>query len=80
MAMIDDGGPVYPVVRHQAFGGPEFYPSLSIRDYFAGQALAGLLGWSPAECDDQYKAETAASIAYRMADAMIAIRKKGGGE
>ncbi len=78
MTTNNDGGPAFPVQREQGDGSFVFYPGISIRDYFAGQALAGLLGWSPAECDDQYQSETAARIAYRMADAMMAERKKGG--
>lgn len=53
--------------------GPEHWntPGMSLRDYFAGQALA-----NPAICkhDDEYPHRTA----YSFADVMLEQRKKGG--
>lgn len=51
---------------------------MTLRDWFAGHALCGLLAWSPEEGHKQYSPETAALIAYDMADAMIAERGPGG--
>lgn len=58
-----------------AFPGP--YPRLerdargmSLRDYFAGQALIGLLAYGAQACDD------VASDAYAIADAMLDERVK----
>lgn len=55
-------------------------PQRDLRDYFAGQAVTGLLhhyheerGISPNPFD------TLAEYAYRYADAMLAVREKGGG-
>jgi hypothetical protein len=43
-------------------------PGMTLRDWFAGQALAGIA------CDET--PETAAEAAYRFADAMLAERSK----
>lgn len=51
-------GPVAPI------GG------MSLRDWFAGQALAGL------SATDNYDSQTTVKAAYEMADAMIAARKE----
>ena len=45
---------------------------MSLRDYFAGQALAGLLARPAGEMP----AEIAASFAYHFADAMILLQQK----
>lgn len=44
------------------------------RDEAACFALMGLLAWSPAETDNQFKPSEAASLAYRYADAMLEAR------
>ena len=62
----DDGGPAFPVVtatiRH--------YNGMSLRDWFAGQALAGWLAGETTPDD-----HSAARYAYAVADAMIAARE-----
>lgn len=74
--VIDDGGPAFPwqwtdhlpevgnVVRDQGFG-------LSLRDWFAGMALQGILSgdWSDS-------AESCVKKAYAAADMMILERSK----
>lgn len=73
MAKINDGGPAFP---HPAGWrrDPEISDGMSLRDWFAGQALAGILGASPPPfCED------AAEDAYRYADAMLAERSRGEG-
>lgn len=79
MAM-NDGGPAFPRPQgHWAedAAGNDAQDGMSLRDYFAGQALNGL-------CHD-YRANTAmesgvlahlASHAYALADAMLAERAK----
>ena len=47
-------------------------PGMTLRDWFAGQALAGLLASGPHDCD----AAGLASDAYFNADAMLDFRAK----
>lgn len=66
-------------------GGPAFPPSwrsapkdglggMSLRDYFAGQALTGILAWSTGtRCNSP---QWAACMSYQLADAMIEERDK----
>ena len=58
-------------------GGPA-YPGMSLRDYFAGQALAGWIAnpeeVSPNKCETI--PEMGARISYLYADAMLAERVK----
>lgn len=86
MARKDDGGPAFPEAIaigpagdvHPGFGG------MSLRDWFAGHALAGLLSdattiekYTNASVKDGVDPEPFfASSAYEMADAMIAERSK----
>lgn len=81
MAERDDGGPAFPhIVRNFATADPNIKVTdriteggMSLRDYFAGQALAGFMaagkdrGWGlPLKVAQQ---------AYEFADAMLAARK-----
>jgi len=62
---MNDGGPAFPI-------GDTDLQGMSLRDYFAGQALNGLL-LSP-----RITAPPAtAKLAYEYADAMLAERDKG---
>jgi hypothetical protein len=56
--------------------GNELYdtPGMSLRDWFAGQALIGYLAANP-EIELSYTTAAARSFAY--ADAMISERKRG---
>ena len=78
---ITDGGPAFPapMFTRQADGLPmcpqEFgLGGMTLRDYFAGQALAGLLADSNATSRSLY-----AKDAYDLADAMLAARERKGG-
>jgi hypothetical protein len=83
MSNINDGGPAFPcpvefdlnnqLVSHGSFG-------MSLRDYFAGQALMGEFvqseytgTFSDKASDDLLLAR--ARVLWRMADAMIATRE-----
>lgn len=72
----NDGGPAFP---RAGFDGPDMYDSgwdgMTLRDWFAGQALAGLLAGRRYE-KDQYPPQLFAHFAYMEADAMLAERDK----
>ena len=91
----NDGGPAFSGVRwcekHEsglpyedsdAFTRvPISYDGMSLRDYFAGQALIGRCASDPMRLAmDEHEADlvfvNAAAFAYRMADAMLAEREK----
>lgn len=74
-----DGGPAFPFdVFDPNVGGPEQCEGMSLRDWFAGMALQGLIAgrdWSHIASDDgKLKAWTEG--AYLVADAMLAQREK----
>jgi hypothetical protein len=66
--MIDDGGSAFPIPavpgEHNAYWG------MTLRDYFAGQALAGIA----ARDNNCVLFQASACEAYRFADAMIKAR------
>lgn len=73
----DDGGPAFP--RLESLHGnhvrvpdyrAESVGGMSLRDYFAGQAITGIGATPVREVDE------AANWAYQMADAMLAERAK----
>ena len=67
----NNGGPAFPVSKDVV------YPQLngmSLRDWFAGQALLSMRAWSPG---DVLMDPTARAVwAYEQADAMLAEREK----
>lgn len=73
----NDGGSAFPVhgghpgddPRNQILGG-----GMSLRDWFAGQALAGIMA-NPKSWLDDDKVLRAGDAAYRYADAMLAARE-----
>ncbi len=91
---IDDGGPAFPVAGHCVDASGAYCgdvvnsKGLSLRDWFAGQALAGLLadpcGATREQClkhgvDPDSKtaqAQIYAIVAYAYSDAMLAARKE----
>jgi len=72
-ATIDDGGPAFPVFNPHTLNCE--HPGMSLRDWFAGQALAGSFEQTILVSPKRPTAEEYAESAYRMADAMIAARK-----
>lgn len=81
---IEDGGPAFPGIHGSvdSFGTlKQRCDGMSLRDWFAGHALAGILAGGFADTiphDDVNGGGDAAFFAYQYADAMIA--RKAGGE
>jgi hypothetical protein len=74
MSAKDNGGPAFPQNDLSSYGmGPAECNSggMTLRDWFAGQVLAGLL----VNSNDAYTPKMAAEDAYRYADAMLEARK-----
>lgn len=74
---MNDGGPAFPHMK--AEGHNDYAAGLSLRDWFAGQALVAMSIAAPysdtARSADYQQAVSAAAYAY--ADAMLAARKGG---
>jgi hypothetical protein len=72
MTTINDGGPAFPSVG-EGFGNPSYSaPGMTLRDWFAGQALAGM----GVECtSDEFCHSSVAECAYAYADAMLRARE-----
>lgn len=68
MISKQDGGPAFPQMEpnscHYNAEG------MTLRDWFAGQVIASVKSWHPAD----KHGKSAAVIAYEIADAMIAAR------
>ena len=63
------GGQAFPI--ESDYGSQK---GMTLRDYFAAQTITQLEEFAA------YSPEEAAALAYRVADAMIAERKKGAGD
>lgn len=76
---MNDGGPAFPNIESDESGAPIYTQAkgMSLRDWFAGQVLAGqwTLRESEAAHVSQPTARDMASSAYRIADAMLEARK-----
>jgi hypothetical protein len=76
-----NGGPAFPF-QHGPFGGgeSEYNDGMLLRDWFAGQALVGLItAWRvhhSGQGDEGVTSEPLVRGAYAIADAMIAEREK----
>lgn len=68
MSDRNDGGPAWPTGLY----ADEDRSGMSLRDWFAGQALAGLL--TQTHLVQKYQSDWFAKGAYQMADAMLAAR------
>jgi len=64
------GGPAFPCNSPDGF---EAYKGMTLRDWYAGQALVGIIN---SDCSFKMDVERRAELAYRVADAMIAQREK----
>lgn len=75
------GGPVFPIPGLEAY---EEFKGMTLRDWFAGQALQGMLGDSKTlsaliqvhGMEGDGTRASIAEISYLLADAMIAERSK----
>lgn len=87
MATINDGGPAFPTAENVSDPrniGVNHVNGMTLRDYFAGQALSGWMATygdsSIHPCDPDHgdrasvHAKNIANDAYLIADAMIAAR------
>lgn len=72
--MVEDGGPAFP---HPGSSNPPIpaHGGMSLRDWFAGQALAGMAA-SGRTLDPRTRGDTA-TLAYRLADALLRVREAG---
>lgn len=75
MTSIKDGGPAFPggMNWHPKSGDPAHQTGMTLRDWFAGQALSNPRTF-PA---DWMCTQDIADQAYAIADAMISARSKG---
>lgn len=75
MSDIEDGGSAFP---HTIITGQHNTSGMSLRDWFAGQALAGLLAdpTTDTHVPPALAQSAFADAAYRFADAMLAERQK----
>lgn len=79
MSDTNDGGPAFPLgdtyvqLPGEAIGRSRGHPGMTLRDWFAGQALCGSIAF-PIPGNEKIP-ENAARFAYAYADAMLAARK-----
>ena len=77
---INNGGPAFPhegtkdsyIIGKGPVKIPHTFPGMSLRDYFAGQALAGLVAHNDYGCISD---QDVANGAYDYADAMLEQRE-----
>lgn len=69
--MRKDGGAAFPTPKYYDEKFLGYVDGMTLRDWFAGQALVGLMASDDAEACDKD-----AAYAYRLADAMLAERAK----
>lgn len=82
MTAHDDGGPAFPARPTETLSSGatiSAHHGMSLRDWFAGQALAGLYAGRPDGRIDASPDALAydAGAAFAIADAMLAARKGG---
>lgn len=76
--MKDDGGPAFPIIDE--YNNVQNH-GMSLRDWFAGQGLAGLT--SAFDKDGNWTGHAGVGVAeeaYKIADALLAQRAKKGDE
>lgn len=78
MSKTNDGGPAFPASWHPEMGWSprDTPPGMSLRDWFAGQALTGYVAAHSGPDVAVPEEKSAAINAYIYADAMLAVRNK----
>jgi hypothetical protein len=74
----ETGGPAFPCEVLGIDGHGEYMPlqGMTLRDYFAGKAMEGILASNTEhEHEDAHIFDAIAEAAYKMADAMLKARK-----
>ena len=74
MSEVNDGGAAFPALCHSINGIP-LAPGMYLRDYFAAKAMQSMVRLNGMD-SIEYHQRGVASQAYKMADAMLAERKK----
>jgi hypothetical protein len=74
--VANNGGPAFPTDDYYVDGGKfQGGTGMTLRDYFAGQAIVGLVG--KIGIDEKYNTDKAAAwFAYRVAEEMITERDR----
>lgn len=78
---INEGGPAFPVADSHHPNGQVQYGAngMTLRDYFAGQALAGFLAAPMGKLPHQDRIHVITRDSYDVADAMLVSRERKGG-
>jgi hypothetical protein len=76
MTQLNDGGPAFPRTGSDC---AQAYEGMSLRDWFAGQALAGIMANSRLITVLAESKQDPASCAHEMAEFMLAERSKRNG-
>lgn len=78
MTTKDDGGPAFPESCTSEGYRANVYSGMTLRDWFAGQALAGMCAYSGRAESDVILSRILSRVqnAYAHADAMLAERSK----
>ena len=71
MNNTNTGGPMFPAPVTKPL--ENYYPGISIRDYFAAKAMQGLIGGI--ESGKEHQIALVPSTAYAMADEMLKARE-----
>ncbi|MDN7795872.1 hypothetical protein [Burkholderia vietnamiensis] len=80
MNEIKDGGPAFPIPLHegQSYQGHAPCDGITVRDYFAAEALVGMLAYPGCESRGSHHnnntPDGVAAMAYEYADAMLRAR------
>lgn len=79
MANVNDGGQAFPVLALSPSGDEHYVEGMSLRDWFAGQAVGAALNAAMTHKMDQrawpVTITEVAEKAYRVADAMLKARE-----